>query len=70
MKKIVILLLIGFQCFAQTKSLKVSATLKENSAESVGMSSERLKRIEDMILEAVKSENIPGATILPSATAT
>lgn len=64
MKKILLLFLIGFQSMAQTKSLKISPPLKSDTPESVGMSSERIKRIEDMLAEAIKNDNIPGATAL------
>ena len=64
MKKILFLVLLGIQSFAQTKSIKISPPLKEATPELAGMSSERLKRIEDMLTQAVKDENIPGATAI------
>ena len=64
MKKLLLLLFVAFHSFAQTKSLKISAPFKDSAPENVGMSSERIKRIEDMLTEAIKNETIPGATAL------
>ncbi len=49
---------------AQTKSLKKTAELKEIKPEKVGISSDRLKRIDAMLKEAVKNDEIPGAVAL------
>ncbi len=49
---------------AQTASLKKTAGLQEASPESVGMSSERLKRVDNLIENAVKDQMIPGATAI------
>ncbi len=49
---------------AQTKSIRKSPVLSETSAESVGMSSERLARIDSMCSNAVKSGDIPGIVTL------
>lgn len=66
MKKLIILLLIAFSVMAsaQTKSLKKSAPLTPGAPESVGMSSERLARIDKMCLEAIENGEIPGAVVL------
>jgi CubicO group peptidase (beta-lactamase class C family) len=50
--------------FAQTKSFRTSPTLTEGSASSVGMSDERLARIDAMCKEAVEESQIPGLVAL------
>jgi CubicO group peptidase (beta-lactamase class C family) len=68
MKKSVILFLIitlGFTCVnAQTKSQKKSPVLTEAAPESVGISVERLARIDQMCADAVQKENLPGVVAL------
>lgn len=66
MKKlfIVFLLVLSSIAFAQTKSIKKSPPLSEDSAESVGISPERLARIDDMCKEAVLNGDIPGVVAL------
>jgi CubicO group peptidase (beta-lactamase class C family) len=66
MKKILvyILLINGFGAFAQTKSIKNSAPLTVASPESQGFSAERLSKIDIMLENAVKTDQIPGATAL------
>ncbi len=54
----------GAALHAQTKSIKKSPPLSEDSTESVGMSSERLARIDDMCKEAVLNGDIPGVVAL------
>ena len=49
---------------AQTKSIKRSPILKRATPESVGMSSERLSRIDVMCEKAVSESNIPGIVAL------
>jgi CubicO group peptidase (beta-lactamase class C family) len=49
---------------AQTKSQKKSPVLTEASPESVGISSERLARIDQMCAEAVKNGDVPGIVSL------
>lgn len=49
---------------AQTKSIKKSPVLTEASPESVGMSSERIARIDQMCADAVADGTIPGAVAL------
>jgi CubicO group peptidase (beta-lactamase class C family) len=53
-----------FGVSAQTKSINKSAPLSEASAESVGMSTERLRRIEDMCSAAVENGEVPGIVAL------
>ena len=59
-------LLIGFSLYvnAQTKSLQKSPPLSEASPASVGMSAERLARIDAVLEEAVAENDIPGAVAL------
>ncbi len=58
-------LVLGFSIIqAQTKTLKKSPALVEASAESVGMSTERIARIDTMFAQAVKGGNIPGVVAL------
>ena len=61
---IIILLILASIANAQTKSIKKSAPLSEDSPESVGMSSERLARIDDRCKEAVLKGDIPGVVAL------
>jgi CubicO group peptidase (beta-lactamase class C family) len=64
MKKIFFLLFVSSFAFSQTKSSRVSAVLSPGSPESVGMSSERIQRIDNMINNAVENQTIPGATAI------
>ena len=66
MKKIftLVLLICSFSTFAQTKSIQVSPPLVSGSANSVGMSEERLARIDSMCIEAVRENQIPGIVAL------
>lgn len=57
-------LLLAFQLVAQTKSIKKSPSLTEASPESVGMSSERLARIDAMCEAAIANEEVPGIVAL------
>ena len=70
MKKLIFILLAAFLYAAglnaQTKSIKKSPVLTEAAPESVGISSERLARIDQMCAEAVKSGNLPGIVSLIS----
>jgi CubicO group peptidase (beta-lactamase class C family) len=50
--------------FAQTKSLQHSPMLKEGEASSVGVSEERLARLDVMLNDAVAKNEIPGAVAL------
>ena len=66
MKKLLtlILLAVSISGFAQTKSIKNSPSLTEGSANSVGMSDERLARIDSMCIEAVNDNQVPGIVAL------
>jgi CubicO group peptidase (beta-lactamase class C family) len=63
---IVLIISISITASAQTKSLKTSSPLEEASPESVGMSADRLDRIEAMCNEAVSADEIPGIVALIS----
>ena len=52
--------------YAQTKSIQFSPPLTKTSPANAGMSTERLERISEMLDEAVKSGEIPGAVALVS----
>lgn len=66
MKSIYVLLLALYSVgsIAQTKSLKKSPLFTAGEASAVGMSEERLERIETMLQNAVTSREIPGAVAL------
>ncbi len=66
MKNLSLLLLCLFtvSVFAQTKSIHVSPALTEASAVSVGMSQERLERIDAMCMEAINESQVPGIVAL------
>ncbi|MFN7117323.1 MAG: serine hydrolase domain-containing protein [Saprospiraceae bacterium] len=57
-------LLLVVPLFAQTKSLKKSPPLSEATPESVGISSERLARIDRMCEEAIQNGEVPGIVAL------
>lgn len=54
----------SFSAFAQTHSIKNSPKLSEATPSSVGISNERLTRIDNMLNEAVADNEIPGAIAL------
>ena len=66
MKNLLAVLFLGIvlSISAQTKSIKNSPVLTEGTPESVGMSSERLGRIETMCTEAVAKGDVPGIVAL------
>ena len=66
MKSIVTLFCLGIvlSISAQTKSIKNSPLLSEGSPESVGISSERLGRVESMCADAVAMGEVPGIVAL------
>lgn len=67
MKKFIAIVLAIFLTsglVAQTKSIKKSPVLTEAAPESVGISSERLARIDQMCAEAVQKGNLPGIVSL------
>jgi len=66
MKKILVLLLaaLPLALAAQTKSVKKSLPLAEGTPESVGMSTARLSRIDNMCGDAVRDGDVPGIVAL------
>nr|WP_288834641.1 serine hydrolase domain-containing protein [uncultured Flavobacterium sp.] len=66
MKKFFITIFAIWNCstYAQTHSIKNSPKLSEAAPESVGISSERLARIDNMLNKAVADSEIPGAIAL------
>jgi len=58
------LLAVSVSAYSQTKSIQNSPPLKEASPESVGMSPERLARIDAMCEGAVSEGDIPGVVAL------
>ncbi|NNG08523.1 MAG: beta-lactamase family protein [Arenibacter sp.] len=59
-----LLFLCTLGSIAQTNSLKQSPVLSDGDASAVGMSEERLKRIETMLQDAVDANQIPGTVAL------
>lgn len=67
MKNLILIALAFFICSgisAQTKSIKKSPVLTEAAPESVGISPERLARIDQMCAEAVSKGDLPGIVSL------
>ena len=66
MKNLFTVLFLGIvlSVSAQTKSIKNSPVLTEGTPESVGMSSERIARIETMCVDAVAKGEVPGIVAL------
>jgi CubicO group peptidase (beta-lactamase class C family) len=58
------LVAVAISSLAQTKSIKSSPPLSEASPQSVGMSEERLARIESMLIQSINENQIPGAVAL------
>jgi len=61
---VAILLLVFCDLNAQTKSLQKSPVLSEAAPETVGLSPERVARIDQMCTQAIKDENLPGIVTL------
>lgn len=59
-----LLIVLSFALSAQTESIQKTDPLSESSPESVGISSERLARIDQMCREEVENENLPGIVSL------
>lgn len=59
-----LLLTIALTTTAQTKSVKKSPPLSESAPRKVGMSLERLARIDSVLIEAVEEGDIPGVVAL------
>jgi CubicO group peptidase (beta-lactamase class C family) len=65
MKNILLLLILSASSLiAQTSSLQKSPPLSDAQPESVGMSSERLKRIDAFLQKSVDQKEIPGAVAI------
>ena len=66
MKKLLpfILIFLFVSAYTQTKSIQISPPLSDAFPEDAGMSTERLKRIDNMLEEAIETEQIPGAVAL------
>ena len=66
MKKLLFLIAICVPILlsGQTKSINNSPPLSNAKAETVGMSAERLSRIDQMCMEEVENENLPGIVAL------
>ncbi len=68
MKNLLVFIIFSFSVLmagnAQTKSIQNSPVLTEASPESVGMSSERIARIDKMCGDAVAAGNLPGIVSL------
>ncbi len=60
----VLFLLLCTGIYSQTKSVRKSPLLTEATPESVGMSTERLARIDQMVAGEVQNGNLPGAVAL------
>ncbi len=56
--------LICFEGFAQTKSLKNSPLLSDATPESVGMSTERITRMDNIFQNAVNNNEVPGVAAI------
>lgn len=66
MKNTFILLsfLLCFEGFSQTKSLKNSPPLSEGTPENVGMSSERIARMDNIFQNSVNNKEVPGVAAI------
>ena len=65
--RILLALLFSFvsvACYAQTESILYTPPLTDALPENVGMSSERLTRVDEMIRNAIDENQIPGAVAL------
>ena len=59
-----LLLLISFSGLSQTKSLKNSPPLTDGTPESVGMSSERMTRMDNIFQNAINNKDVPGVAAI------
>lgn len=65
MKQLIcIILMSSCMCFAQTRSILNSPPLTNADPGMVGMSAERLSILDDMLADAIASQQIPGAVAL------
>ncbi len=60
----ILLMMLSLSITSQTKSIKNSAPLTEATATEVGISPERLNRIDQMLQSSVDQGNIPGVVAL------
>ena len=58
------LLFLSFSGFSQTKSLKNSPAPTDGTPESVGMSSERIARMDNVFQNAVNNKEVPGVAAI------
>lgn len=63
-KFFILFLILPIFCWTQTSSSQKSPPLSSASPESVGMSAERLARIDKVCEQAIANGNIPGAVVL------
>lgn len=56
--------MVSSSLLAQTTSIKKSPPLSEAAAQSVGISPERLKKLDAMLEESIKNEELPGLVAL------
>jgi hypothetical protein len=63
-KLILFFICFSFIGFSQTKSLKNSPQLVEGSPESVGMSSERMARMDNIFLNSINKKEVPGVAAI------
>ncbi len=56
--------LTSITCFGQTESVLYTPPISEGIAEDHGLSAERLSRIDDMLINAIDENRIPGAVAL------
>ena len=56
--------LVSSSLLAQTTSIKKSPPLSEATPQSVGISPERLKKLDAMLEESIKNEELPGLVAL------
>ena len=63
-KLILLSLFLCFEGFSQTKSLKNSPALSDASPESVGISSERIARMDNIFQNSVNNKEVPGVAAI------
>ena len=63
-KLILLSLFLCFEGFSQTKSLKNSPALSDGSPESVGISSERIARMDNIFQNSVNNKEVPGVAAI------
>ena len=63
-KLYLLVLLLSFSGFSQTKSLKNTPSPTDGSPESVGMSSERMARMDNIFQNAINNKEVPGVAAI------